>query len=101
MRTTLHGDLSLYSRCSCIRVAFCVLRCSQQVWRQLWRVCELCDLLILSADARHPMFHFPPSLYRYVVEKHNKPFVLVLNKVNGTVCGAGTSQQHHECVLPL
>lgn len=52
------------------------------VWAQLWRVCEQSDLLVLSADARHPMFHFPPSLYHYVTRTLNKPVVLVLNKID-------------------
>ena len=52
------------------------------VWRQLWRVCELSDVLLLSADVRHPMFHFPPSLYRHVVHDLGKPLLLVLNKVD-------------------
>ena len=52
------------------------------VWRQLWRACEMSDLLILTADARHPLFHFPPSLYRYVTRDLRKPLLLVLNKVD-------------------
>ena len=52
------------------------------VWRQLWRVCEMSDILILSADARHPLFHFPPSLYHYVTVTLAKQLVLVVNKVD-------------------
>ena len=52
------------------------------VWRQLWRVCEMADALLLSADARHPLFHFPPSLYQYVTVTLAKPLVLVVNKVD-------------------
>jgi ribosome biogenesis GTPase A len=52
------------------------------VWRQLWRVCELSDLLVVCADARHPLFHFPPSLYEFVVVKMKKRMVLVLNKID-------------------
>jgi len=51
------------------------------VWRQLWRVCERSDLLVLVADARYPLFHFPPSLYNYITTVVKKPFVLALNKV--------------------
>lgn len=50
------------------------------VWRQLWRVIELSDICLLVADIRHPLFHFPQSLYRYVTEYHKKPLVFVLNK---------------------
>ena len=53
-----------------------------QVWRQLWRVCERSDILLVVADVRHPMFHLPPSLYRYVVELLKKPVIMVLNKID-------------------
>jgi hypothetical protein len=93
------------------------------VWRQLWRVCESSDVLMVLtvwlsslflcllfdlaflahasrnaddhgdshvvstgleqvvADSRHPMFHLPPSLYRYITDVLKKPLVLILNKV--------------------
>jgi ribosome biogenesis GTPase A len=50
------------------------------VWRQLWRTCEISDILLVLADIRHPKFHFPPSLYRYIVNDLKKPFILVLTK---------------------
>lgn len=52
------------------------------VWRQLWRVVEISDILILVADARHPQFHVPPSLYDYIVHKAKKPMVCILNKID-------------------
>ena len=39
------------------------------------------DVLAIVADIRHPLFHFPPSLYRYCVEVLHKPIILILNKV--------------------
>lgn len=53
-----------------------------EVWRQLWRVCEVSDALLILADIRHPMFHFPPALYHYVVRDMKKPMILVLTKVD-------------------
>ena len=53
-----------------------------EVWRQLWRVCEVSDVLLILADIRHPMFHFPPALYNYVVRDMKKPMILVLTKVD-------------------
>ncbi|KAL0485783.1 guanine nucleotide-binding protein-like GNL1 [Acrasis kona] len=50
------------------------------VWRQLWRTLEISDLLLLVADVRHPLFHFPQSLYHYVTHKLDKPLILLLNK---------------------
>ena len=35
-----------------------------EVWRQLWRVCEFSDAVLLVADVRYPTFHIPPSLFR-------------------------------------
>jgi len=53
-----------------------------EVWRQLWRVCEISDILFMLVDVRHPLFHFPPSLYRYVVKGLQKPLVLVITKTD-------------------
>ena len=51
-----------------------------EVWRQLWRTIERSDVILLLMDARFPLFHFPPSLYKYIIEEIKKPLVLVLNK---------------------
>ena len=51
-----------------------------EVWRQLWRVCEVSDVCLILADIRHPTFHFPPALYNYVVRDMKKPLILVLTK---------------------
>ena len=53
-----------------------------ETWRQLWRVLEMSDIVLLIADIRHPVFHFPPSLYNYVVKEMKKDMILVLNKVD-------------------
>eukprot|EP00756_Hemistasia_phaeocysticola_P035053 Hpha_TRINITY_DN16559_c2_g2::TRINITY_DN16559_c2_g2_i2::g.134381::m.134381 len=50
------------------------------VWRQLWRVVETSDVVLLVADARHPHFHVPPALVRLVREDRRKPLMVVLNK---------------------
>jgi ribosome biogenesis GTPase A len=52
------------------------------VWRQLWRVVDISDILVLVADARHPQFHVPPSLYDYIVHQCRKPMLCVLNKID-------------------
>jgi len=56
--------------------------CNIEVWRQLWRVCEKSDIVVLTTDARFPLFHFPAPLYNYVVHHLHKHFILVLNKVD-------------------
>ena len=53
-----------------------------QVWRQLWRVGEMSDILIVVVDARHPVIHFPPSLYRWIKEDLGRQMVLVINKAD-------------------
>ncbi|KAI8854599.1 P-loop containing nucleoside triphosphate hydrolase protein [Chytridium lagenaria] len=51
-----------------------------EVWRQLWRVVEVSDVVLFVVDARHPVLHFPVMLYEWVVEEMGKKLVLVLNK---------------------
>jgi ribosome biogenesis GTPase A len=53
-----------------------------ETWRQLWRVLEMSDIILLIADIRHPVFHFPPSLYNYVINELKKDMILVLNKID-------------------
>ncbi|KAJ2842292.1 hypothetical protein J3B02_005625, partial [Coemansia erecta] len=53
-----------------------------EVWRQLWRVVEISDILLMVVDIRHPVLHFPPSLYKYITETTGKPLVVVLNKTD-------------------
>ncbi|KAJ2720570.1 hypothetical protein GGI07_004534 [Coemansia sp. Benny D115] len=53
-----------------------------EVWRQLWRVVEISDILLMVVDIRHPVLHFPPSLYRYITKTTGKPLVVVLNKTD-------------------
>lgn len=53
-----------------------------QVWRQLWRVCEKSDILVILVDSRHPLFHLPASLYHYVSTTLGKPLVLLMNKID-------------------
>lgn len=47
------------------------------VWKELWRCSEMSNILLLCTDARFPLFHFPPSLYDFVVKEMKKPFILV------------------------
>ncbi|RWS14927.1 guanine nucleotide-binding protein-like 1 [Dinothrombium tinctorium] len=53
-----------------------------ETWRQLWRVLEMSDIVLVIADIRHPICHFPPGLYEYVVQELKKDIILVLNKVD-------------------
>lgn len=51
-----------------------------ETWRQLWRVTEMADIVLLVADIRYPVFHFPPALFKYTKDELKKSFILVLNK---------------------
>ncbi|KAH6569177.1 hypothetical protein BASA62_005048 [Batrachochytrium salamandrivorans] len=53
-----------------------------EVWRQLWRVVEISDVVLFIVDARHPILHFPPTLYDYIVHEMHRKLVLVLNKID-------------------
>ncbi|KAJ3109391.1 Guanine nucleotide-binding-like protein 1 [Phlyctochytrium planicorne] len=53
-----------------------------EVWRQLWRVVEISDIVLFVVDARHPILHFPPKLYDYVVNQMKKKLVLIFNKID-------------------
>ncbi|KAG9079543.1 hypothetical protein FRC06_007677, partial [Ceratobasidium sp. 370] len=54
-----------------------------EVWRQLWRVCELSSILMLLLDARCPPLHYPPSLDAYIKSlRPARKVILVLTKVD-------------------
>ncbi|KAG9119585.1 hypothetical protein FRC07_005333 [Ceratobasidium sp. 392] len=54
-----------------------------EVWRQLWRVCELSSILMLLLDARCPPLHYPPSLDAYIKSlRPARQVILVLTKVD-------------------
>ncbi|XP_055599356.1 guanine nucleotide-binding protein-like 1 [Uranotaenia lowii] len=61
-------------------LSFCEL--NLETWRQLWRVLELSDIVLIIVDARFPTLMFPPSLYYYVTECIGKSMILVLNKID-------------------
>lgn len=52
-----------------------------EVWRQLWRVCEISNILVVVADIRNPIVHLPPSFCYYVTQKLKKPMIIALTKV--------------------
>uniref|UniRef100_A0A3P9HMM2 Guanine nucleotide-binding protein-like 1 n=1 Tax=Oryzias latipes TaxID=8090 RepID=A0A3P9HMM2_ORYLA len=53
-----------------------------ETWRQLWRVLEMSDIILLIVDIRHPVLQFPPDLYHYFTKELQKHVILVLNKVD-------------------
>ncbi|EDV27436.1 uncharacterized protein TRIADDRAFT_21278, partial [Trichoplax adhaerens] len=53
-----------------------------ETWRQLWRVLEISNLILVVVDIKNPILHFPPALYDYVVNDMKKSLVLVFNKID-------------------
>lgn len=53
-----------------------------ETWRQLWRVLEMSDVLLIIVDIRYPVLMFPPYLYNYVTKELKKDMILVLNKID-------------------
>ncbi|KAK3571878.1 hypothetical protein QTP86_020566 [Hemibagrus guttatus] len=53
-----------------------------ETWRQLWRVLEMSDVILLIVDIRHPVLQFPPALYHYITGELQKQVIVVLNKVD-------------------
>ncbi|OCF54772.1 hypothetical protein L486_07908 [Kwoniella mangroviensis CBS 10435] len=52
-----------------------------EVWRQLWRVTESSNILLLLLDSRCPLLHCPPSLRNYLQNlKPHKEIILILTK---------------------
>eukprot|EP00088_Acartia_fossae_P037123 TRINITY_DN3830_c0_g1_i1.p1 TRINITY_DN3830_c0_g1~~TRINITY_DN3830_c0_g1_i1.p1 ORF type:complete len:607 (+),score=119.09 TRINITY_DN3830_c0_g1_i1:46-1866(+) len=52
-----------------------------ETWRQLWRVLEKSQVLLVILDVRYAAATFPPSLYQYIKEK-GKELIVVLNKID-------------------
>ncbi|EMR08604.2 hypothetical protein PNEG_03080 [Pneumocystis murina B123] len=48
-----------------------------EVWRQLWRVIEKCDLIVQIVDARNPLLYKSKDLESYVEEMNKKNFLLI------------------------
>ncbi|KAI0094359.1 hypothetical protein BDY19DRAFT_1079853 [Irpex rosettiformis] len=55
-----------------------------EVWRQLWRVTEISQILLILLDSRCPLIHYPPSLAAYLFSPlfSRKRVILVLTKVD-------------------
>ncbi|XP_041269280.1 guanine nucleotide-binding protein-like 1 [Onychostruthus taczanowskii] len=53
-----------------------------ETWRQLWRVLEMSDIVLVIADARHPALGVPPALAAHVTQDLGKGLILILNKVD-------------------
>lgn len=62
------------------QLSYCEL--NLETWRQLWRVLELSDIVLVIVDARFPTLMFPPYLFEYVKKELNKNLIILLNKID-------------------
>ncbi|XP_066589713.1 guanine nucleotide-binding protein-like 1 isoform X2 [Prorops nasuta] len=53
-----------------------------ETWRQLWRVLEMSDVLLIIVDIRYSVLMFPPYLYYYITHELQKDMILILNKID-------------------
>uniref|UniRef100_A0A8D0FWD8 Guanine nucleotide-binding protein-like 1 n=1 Tax=Strix occidentalis caurina TaxID=311401 RepID=A0A8D0FWD8_STROC len=65
-----------------------------QTWRQLWRVLEMSDIILIITDARHPALNVPPALATHVTRELGKGLILILNKVDLTSPSVATAWSH-------
>ncbi|KAM9263864.1 LOW QUALITY PROTEIN: guanine nucleotide-binding protein-like 1 [Morus bassanus] len=65
-----------------------------ETWRQLWRVLEMSDIILLIMDARHPALNVPPALAAHVTRELGKGLILILNKVDLTSPAVATAWSH-------
>ncbi|KAM6396181.1 LOW QUALITY PROTEIN: guanine nucleotide-binding protein-like 1 [Rhynochetos jubatus] len=65
-----------------------------ETWRQLWRVLEMSDIILLITDARHPALNVPPALAAHVTRELGKGLILILNKVDLTSPALATAWSH-------
>ncbi|XP_074710374.1 guanine nucleotide-binding protein-like 1 [Strix uralensis] len=65
-----------------------------ETWRQLWRVLEMSDIILIITDARHPALNVPPALATHVTRELGKGLILVLNKVDLTSPSVATAWSH-------
>lgn len=73
-----HGDNLNYFEHNIEVFSSSLLVIKVQVWRQLWRCIEVSDIVLMMADIRFPLYHFPASVYKSVQEVYpGKPMMLV------------------------
>jgi ribosome biogenesis GTPase A/vacuolar-type H+-ATPase subunit H len=53
-----------------------------ETWRQLWRVLEISDIIIMIVDCRFPTLLFPPYVYNYIKNELKKEVIILFNKID-------------------
>ncbi|ALC40320.1 ns4 [Drosophila busckii] len=81
-RDESHAELSLFEL-------------NLETWRQLWRVLEFSDILLIIVDVRYATLMFPPSLYDYIINKLKKHAIVIFNKVDLVTPEAVIAWRHY------
>ena len=79
---------------SATRVTVTPFEKNLEVWRQLWRVVERSNLIVLVVDGRNPQFYLSTDLRSYVEMELGKPLIVVVNKCD--YLSATQRQMWHE-----
>lgn len=66
-----------------------------ETWRQLWRVVEISDIILLIVDIRFPALHFSPKFYEYCTNTLNKDVILILNKIDLVATSLVVAWKHY------
>ncbi|XP_023163855.1 guanine nucleotide-binding protein-like 1 [Drosophila hydei] len=66
-----------------------------ETWRQLWRVLEFSDILLIVVDVRYASLMFPPSLYDYIIHTLKKHAIVIFNKVDLVAAEAVVAWRHY------
>ncbi|PFH49804.1 hypothetical protein AMATHDRAFT_146756 [Amanita thiersii Skay4041] len=66
-----------------------------EVWRQLWRVAEISQIILVLLDSRCPLLHYPPSLHSYLADR-KVIFVLTKIDITGPPCTEAWKVYLHE-----
>lgn len=66
-----------------------------ETWRQLWRVLEFSDILLIIVDVRYASLMFPPSLYDYIIHTIKKQAIVIFNKVDLVAAEAVVAWRHY------
>ena len=66
-----------------------------ETWRQLWRVLEISDIILLIVDVRFAALHFSPAFYHYCNDVLKKDVILVLNKIDLVATSVVIAWKHY------
>ena len=85
----------MYSSCSNSSSSLSYFEMNLETWRELWRVTEISDILLLIVDIRFAPLHFSPAFYHHCTVRLGKDLILVLNKIDLVATPLVTAWKHY------